>query len=80
VSFFHEKFLKEVRLTPAEYLTRLRMKKAKQLLKISKKSITEIAFDLGFSSSQYFATVFKKVTGITPRFYRKQVAPEDLGS
>lgn len=73
ISNFHEQFLREMGFTPAEYRTRQRIHKAKLLLYESHLSIVDIAFELGFSTSQYFATVFKKLVGATPREYRKQV-------
>ena len=55
-------------MPPKEYVNRLRIEQAKiDLLK--KRSVTQVAFDLGYSSSQYFATSFKKFTGHTPRKY-----------
>lgn len=45
--------------TPMRQLTRLRLDQADQLLKTGKLSITEVAHRVGFSSSQYFATVYK---------------------
>ena len=36
-------------------------------------NITRIAFELGFNSSQYFATVFRKHTGMTPKKYIKEI-------
>lgn len=54
-----------------EYLTELRLADAKSLLRHSELSVTEIAFSVGFSSSNYFANVFKNEFGMTPGAYRK---------
>lgn len=56
--------------TPMEYLGRLRMERAKTLLRESDIKIIDIAFECGFGSSQYFANTFKTVTGMTPSQYR----------
>lgn len=53
------------------YLNNLRFKHAVKLLKTSDLSIKEIAFESGFSSSEYFCDVFKRKFGITPGKYRK---------
>lgn len=58
--------------SPGQYLNHLRISKAKKLLGNSDTSITEIALDCGFSSSQHFSTSFKRSTGYTPRDYRKE--------
>ncbi len=71
VAHFYKLFVQEVGLTPADYHLRQRMMVAKQELRSSQNSITDIALELGFSSSQYFATVFKKVVGISPKDYRR---------
>ncbi len=71
VSHFHERFFAEVGFTPADHRARARVGAAKQLLRAGDLSITEIAMRVGFSTSQYFATVFKNLTGMTPREYRK---------
>jgi len=70
VSYFYKRFLIETGLSPAQYLTRYRVEQAKRSLIITHASITDIAYQSGFSSSQYFATVFKKFTGKTPHQYR----------
>ncbi len=53
------------------YLTELRLNDAKSLLLHSKLTITEIAFSVGFTDSNYFSNVFKKNIGISPCAYRK---------
>ncbi|KUO70253.1 MAG: AraC family transcriptional regulator [Desulfosporosinus sp. BRH_c37] len=53
-----------------EYLTQVRLKKAKQQLRMSTKTIDEIAIATGFNSSSYFSAIFKKHEGITPSEYR----------
>jgi AraC-like DNA-binding protein len=57
-------------LTPNDYLLRLRVEKAKQLLADPGPSITDVALESGFSSAQYFSGVFRKYAGQTPREYR----------
>jgi AraC-like DNA-binding protein len=71
-SRFHEQFVAETGYSPAEYRTRRRVLAAKRLLRNQKSSIIDIALSLGFSSSQYFATVFHHYTGLSPRQYRRQ--------
>lgn len=56
--------------TPMEYLARLRIEHAKTRLRESDMPVTDIAFACGFSSSQYFANTFRRVTGLTPSRYR----------
>lgn len=57
------------KLTANQLIKEVRIDKAKELLLTTDKNITEIAFEVGFSSSQYFATVFKKEVGSTPGEY-----------
>jgi len=57
--------------SPMAYLTRLRIARARDLLRRSDESITEIAISCGFSSSQYFANVFRRYVGQTPSAYRE---------
>ncbi|WP_370977913.1 helix-turn-helix transcriptional regulator [Agaribacterium sp. ZY112] len=55
-----------------QYLTELRVKEAKRLLVF--KTVTETAFEVGFNNSNYFSTVFKKVTGQTPGQYKQSLS------
>ena len=55
----------------SEYINKYRIEVACQLLKQTEKSVTDIAFEVGFNSSKYFSTVFKQATKITPRDYRE---------
>ena len=64
-------FHKELGLTPVAYLNRYRVQQARQLLKNTHKSITEIALDVGFSSSSYFSRIFRRETGMSPEAYRR---------
>ena len=54
-------------IPPAEYALRLRIGEARRRLVESGATVTQVATDLGFSSSQYFATSFKRLTNMTPR-------------
>lgn len=57
-------------MTPNDYWQRLRIDRSQQLLTGSSKSITEIAMECGFSTSQYFSSVFRKYSGDSPSDYR----------
>ncbi len=70
-----ELFKSQTGLTPNDYLQRLRIEKAQELLRNSTRSMTEIAMETGFNSGQYFCTVFRRYTGLTPANYRKGNRP-----
>lgn len=72
-SRFHARFLAETGQTPADWLRRARLRRAKRLLATTDRPVTGLAFDLGFPTSQYFATVFRRYTGMTPLEWRRQV-------
>lgn len=56
----------------SEYLSQIRIKKAEELLLVTDKTIYEIAELVGYDNSAYFCTVFKKMVGYTPSFYRSK--------
>lgn len=64
-------FRKETGTTFLKYLTEVRMKEAKRLLKEENISVLEVAERVGYSTSQYFCKVFGKATGMTPWEYRR---------
>ena len=68
------KYCKEItNMSPMQFLSSLRLKTAAILLKNDlTKNITEIAFETGFSSPQYFATVFKSYFKKTPQQFREE--------
>jgi AraC-like DNA-binding protein len=68
---FRCRFLSEVGFTPADYVTRRRVERARDLLPQADRSITDIALELGFSTPAYFAAVFRKYTGQTPTEFRR---------
>jgi AraC-like DNA-binding protein len=72
-SKFHERFKRKNGLSPAEYLMRRRVEHARHLL-AGPRSITDIAYELGFSSSQYFSHVFRKYTGQPPSAFRLRLS------
>jgi YesN/AraC family two-component response regulator len=55
-----------------EYITRIRIEKAKSLMENTDMSIAEIADKTGFASQSYFSTAFKTSTGLTPSQYKQQ--------
>ena len=57
--------------TPNKYLFRVRIENAKTLLLSSDLKVTDIAFECGYSSSQYFANSFKRAVGMMPSEYRR---------
>jgi AraC-like DNA-binding protein len=66
------RFKTETGYTLHEYLLHRRLEEARRRLTETADEITTIAHELGFSSSQYFATVFRRETGMTPGDYREK--------
>ncbi|MBN1488103.1 MAG: substrate-binding domain-containing protein [Anaerolineae bacterium] len=64
-------FRKELGITPVTYLNRFRINQAQELLTQTHKSITEIAFEVGFSDSSYFSRIFRREVGMSPTAYRQ---------
>jgi AraC-like DNA-binding protein len=70
------RFKGEVGMSPADYVMRQKIERAKTLLLARAASVTGVAMHLGFSTPQYFATVFKRYTGQTPSSYQRH---RDMG-
>ena len=62
--------------TPHEFLTRLRIEKAKTLLARGSHNVTEACFEVGFSSLGSFSTLFNHRVGLSPSEYRRYVRSE----
>lgn len=67
-------FKESVGMTPNDYWLRLRINHAQKLLQDESKSILDVALDCGFSTSQYFSSVFRKYSGVTPSDYRRSIS------
>lgn len=63
-------FQQELGISPWEYLTRYRIKEAKDLLKTTDLPITEVAGQIGFDDPAYFSRLFRSHTGQSPKDYR----------
>ena len=70
-SHFSTVFAQETGITFTQYLTALRIGKAKELLSATQMRSSEIAFAVGYNDAHYFSYLFKKQTGATPSEYRK---------
>lgn len=70
-SYICNLFRKKTGMSFIEYVTVLRLEKAKELLKDSNKSIKDVAELVGYSDQHYFSRVFRNITGITPSAFQK---------
>jgi len=71
-SYFTRAFKEEMGISPISYLLKLRIERAKELLKETDKRISDIALSVGFSNQQRFNDIFKKYVKLTPLQYRKK--------
>lgn len=74
---FRKRFRKEIGCSPLDYITRRRIQEAKRLLSQDDACIKAVAHDLGFSSRQYFSTVFKRIAGISPGTFLAESLPTE---
>ena len=70
-SFMSTQFNRHTGMSVRDYINLLRIEDAKILLRYSHLNVTQIAFCVGFSDSNYFSSVFKRLEGISPLLYRK---------
>jgi AraC-like DNA-binding protein len=59
--------------TPKEFHTRLRLDRARHLLTVTTRSVTDVCFDVGFSSLGSFCTLFKRQVGCSPMAFRRRI-------
>ena len=71
-SYFSSLFSQEVGSTFVEYLTGVRMEKAKELLMCSDKRTSDIGYEVGYKDSHYFSYIFKKTQGCSPKEFRSR--------
>lgn len=73
-SHFSTIFSQETGITFIEFLTEVRMEKAKELLLSTNMRVADIGYEVGYRDSHYFSYLFKKVQGISPKDYRTRTA------
>lgn len=66
-------------LSPEQYFQRRRSQRAALMLLDSRKSVTEIAYELGYSDAAHFSRLFARLRGVSPRAYRKMYAVNPRG-
>ncbi|MCB0777400.1 MAG: helix-turn-helix domain-containing protein [Chitinophagaceae bacterium] len=69
---FERRFKKATNNTVAEYIQRVKVEAAKRNFESSRKNISEVMFDVGYTDTKAFRTIFKKITGLTPIEYRNK--------
>lgn len=70
--YFSRVFKEETGMKFIEYLTKVRIEKAKELLNEEQYSIKEVCIEAGYSDPNYFSRIFKKWVGTTPTEYRER--------
>ncbi|UYB54278.1 helix-turn-helix domain-containing protein [Xanthomonas sp. AM6] len=72
LSEFHfcRAFKQNTGYAPSRYFIRMRMERARRLLRETSRSIIEIGLEVGYSSASHFSQVFRRETGVTPSEYR----------
>ncbi len=73
--YFSTKFKKETGYSFKEYLTRIRISAAENLLRNTNMKLSEISAGVGYNNVEHFIRVFKKHNGVSPRVYGKNKAP-----
>jgi transcriptional regulator GlxA family with amidase domain len=69
---FERRFKKATNNTVMEYIQRVKIEAAKRSFESSRKNINEVMFDVGYTDTKAFRTIFKKITGLTPIEYRNK--------
>lgn len=70
-AYFSVLFKKHTGFTLTHYVLKLRLDRAKDMLRSGPMKISDVAKNVGFNDPYYFSRMFKKETGLSPREYRK---------
>ncbi len=73
---FERRFKKATSNTIVEYIQRVKIEAAKKRLETSRSNINEVMYEVGYSDTKAFRTIFKKVTGLSPAEYRNKYGKE----
>ena len=73
---FDRRFIKATGNTPVEYLQRVKVESAKKSFETSRKTISEVMYEVGYSDNKAFREVFRKITGLSPIEYKKKYNKE----
>ncbi len=71
---FERRFKDATTNTPIEYIQRVRIEAAKKFFEASRKNVTEVMYDVGYTDTKAFRDIFRKITGLTPVEYRNRFA------
>ncbi|MBM7655770.1 AraC family transcriptional regulator [Neobacillus cucumis] len=69
--YFIKQFQHQLNMTPVQYLTKIRIQKAAELLRSTKSSVTDIAAQVGYANANYFNKVFRKAVGVSAGNFRE---------
>ena len=75
---FSRHFKKENGFTFRDFVVRVRIQRAAELMRQSRASVTDAAFGVGFNDLSYFARMFRRQIGVSPSHYRSNYTPEQL--
>ena len=69
---FSEMFRKSMGETPHRFVLRLRVERAKEMLRVAESRVLDVAIACGFKTQQHFARVFRQLCGTSPTEYRRE--------
>lgn len=69
---FERRFKKATANTTVEYIQRVKVEAAKKSFEKSSRNVSEVMYDVGYSDTKAFRTVFRKITGLSPIEYRNK--------
>ncbi|MBS1688600.1 MAG: helix-turn-helix domain-containing protein [Bacteroidetes bacterium] len=73
---FDRRFVKATTITPVLYQQQVRVEAAKKLFETSRRTVSEVMYEVGYNDMQAFREVFKKITGLSPLDYRNKYNKE----
>jgi len=77
---FERRFKKATNNSVVEYMQRVKVEAAKRSFESSRKNINEVMFDVGYTDTKAFRTIFKKITGLTPIEYRNKYNKQTMAA